>query len=227
MVAHRGVSGVERENTCAAFVFAGSRSYYGIETDVHVTADGQYCICHDDDLKRVAGVDIKIEESTYAEISAVRLTDTDGTFRRSDLVAPLLQDYIAICRKYNKVAVLELKNPMGKEHIAKIVAIVKDMGWLNKTTFISFTTENVVNLREMGDEYDIQYLTADISDANIEFMKKYKMDADVYYIYLTKDFVERAHKAGIKVNCWTVDDPKEAATMLSYGVDFMTTNILE
>ena len=34
MVAHRGVSGLERENTCAAFVAAGNRSYFGIETDV-------------------------------------------------------------------------------------------------------------------------------------------------------------------------------------------------
>ena len=44
MVAHRGVSGLERENTCPAFVAAGVKSYYGIETDVHVTADGKYII---------------------------------------------------------------------------------------------------------------------------------------------------------------------------------------
>ena len=37
MVAHRGVSGIEKENTCAAFVAAGNRSYYGVETDVHRT----------------------------------------------------------------------------------------------------------------------------------------------------------------------------------------------
>jgi glycerophosphoryl diester phosphodiesterase len=46
-------------------------------------------------------------------------------------------------------------------------------------------------------------------------------------IYLTKKFVERAHEEGIKVNCWTIDKPEEAETMLSYGVDFITTNILE
>lgn len=41
LIAHRGVSGIERENTAAAFVAAGNRSYYGIETDVHVTKDGK------------------------------------------------------------------------------------------------------------------------------------------------------------------------------------------
>ena len=39
-VAHRGLSGIEAENTCAAFVAAGNRSYYGIETDIRRTADG-------------------------------------------------------------------------------------------------------------------------------------------------------------------------------------------
>ena len=38
MVAHRGVSGLEKENTLAAFIAAGNRSYYGVETDVHRTA---------------------------------------------------------------------------------------------------------------------------------------------------------------------------------------------
>ena len=40
VIAHRGVSGLERENTCASFVAAGNRSYYGIETDIHKTMDG-------------------------------------------------------------------------------------------------------------------------------------------------------------------------------------------
>ena len=47
MIAHRGLSGLERENTNAAFVAAGQRSYYGIETDVHVTADEKYIIIHE------------------------------------------------------------------------------------------------------------------------------------------------------------------------------------
>ena len=48
MVAHRGVSGLEMENSIAAFVAAGNRSYYGIETDVHVTKDEQIVVFHDD-----------------------------------------------------------------------------------------------------------------------------------------------------------------------------------
>ena len=53
MVAHRGVSKLERENTCAAFVAAGNRSYFGVETDIHRTSDGQFVVFHDDSTKRL------------------------------------------------------------------------------------------------------------------------------------------------------------------------------
>ena len=80
MVAHRGLSALERENTCAAFVAAGVRSYFGIETDVHVTADGKYLICHDHDLKRVSGgVELNIEANKFDLLQSVPLLDTDGT----------------------------------------------------------------------------------------------------------------------------------------------------
>lgn len=47
IIAHRGLSGLERENTYPAFVAAGNRSYFGIETDIHKTKDGKFIIIHD------------------------------------------------------------------------------------------------------------------------------------------------------------------------------------
>ena len=58
MVAHRGLSGIEKENTCSAFVAACNRAtYFAVETDVHRTVDGQFVIFHDDNTARV-GLDI-------------------------------------------------------------------------------------------------------------------------------------------------------------------------
>ena len=61
MIAHRGASSIERENSNPAFVVAGAKSYYGIETDIHLTKDGKFIVCHDDNIKRVTGVDMIIE----------------------------------------------------------------------------------------------------------------------------------------------------------------------
>lgn len=68
MIAHRGVSGLERENTNAAFIAAGNRSYYGIETDAHRTKDGHYVIFHDDNMLRLTGIDRDLEGCTLGEL---------------------------------------------------------------------------------------------------------------------------------------------------------------
>ena len=100
MIAHRGLSGLETENTCAAFVAAGNRSYFGIETDVHVTRDGRYILIHDERTGRVApGTDYAVEETDYALLRSVRLADGDSGRTRGDLCLPSLSEYIRICRR--------------------------------------------------------------------------------------------------------------------------------
>ena len=105
MVAHRGLSGLERENTNAAFVVAGTRSYWGIETDVYRTADGAFVVIHNPTTDEVAGVSFTVEESTYETLSSLRLKDVDGSLLRTDLRIPTLAEYIHICHRYGKHAV--------------------------------------------------------------------------------------------------------------------------
>ena len=85
LVAHRGLSGIEAENTNAAFVAAGNRSYYGIETDIHRTSDGRFVVCHDGDLNRIAGVDMAVEDTDLSRLQEVVLLDKDGRRDREDL----------------------------------------------------------------------------------------------------------------------------------------------
>ena len=92
MVAHRGLSGIETENTAAAFIAAANRSYYGIETDIHKTADGQFVCMHDDNAKRVSGKRCNILKKTLKEVSAIRLKNFhEGVGPRCDLVPPSLE----------------------------------------------------------------------------------------------------------------------------------------
>ena len=130
VVAHRGLSGIEKENTNSAFVAAGNRSYFGIETDIHKTKDGHFVINHDSDFKRVAGCETVIEESTLEEIMNIVLLDTDGTKDRYDLRPTVLQNYITICKKYGKHSVLELKSDFTDEEISKIIQIIKFLKYI-------------------------------------------------------------------------------------------------
>jgi glycerophosphoryl diester phosphodiesterase len=110
MVAHRGASCLERENTCPAFVAAGVKSYFGIETDVQVTLDEKYIIVHDVDLRRMAGIDMGVMTSNFDDLRAVRFTDVDGLTPRGDIFLPSLEEYLSICKKYGKKCVYIVLN---------------------------------------------------------------------------------------------------------------------
>lgn len=227
MIAHRGLSGLERENTCPAFVAAGVKSYYGVETDVHVTKDGKLIVVHDDDLLRVAGLNIPVEESTFAELRAVRLRDTDGVTERADLFLPSLDEYLSICKKYNKQAVLELKNGMSQACVERVADAVESCGWTARTTFISFFGENLLRLRAYRPSASIQFLSERNDERDLRFTLDHGFDADLCADCLAKDYVAELHAHGRVVNCWTVDSLKEARRVQACGVDMITTDILE
>ncbi|MBR2340847.1 MAG: hypothetical protein IKA72_00350 [Clostridia bacterium] len=227
MIAHRGLSGLERENTCPAFVAAGVKGYYGIETDVHVTKDGKIIVFHDDSLKRLTGIDKVVEECDFGFLRKLKLTDTDGVTSRADLFLPTLEEYICICKKYGKVAVLELKNPMEEKYVFEIAEKISQMGWFEKTIFISFAGENLVALKKRYPNATAQFLTETASDEVFNFMIENDLDADLGENCVSKEFVDKLHAAGKKVNVWTVDSLKEAEFLKACGVDFITTNILE
>lgn len=228
MIAHRGLSGLERENTCAAFVAAGNREvYFGIETDVHCTADGQYVIIHDDNTLRVSGEDRVVEKTTMETLRTIRLTDTDGKERRWDLMLPTLREYIAICKRYDKVAVLELKNPMAEQDVCGIMETIRKMEYTDKLIVISFALDNLIFLRKHYPDVKAQYLLGSWKDEHLEILKKYDLGLDIAYPALTKAVVDAVHSIGQEVNCWTVDDPAEGARVIGCGVDYITSNILE
>ncbi len=227
MTAHRGVSGLETENTAAAFVAAGQRSYFGIETDIHKTADGHFICCHDSNLERVCGKNTVIEEATLEELESIRLYELGTSEERGYLRIPRLSDYINICKKYGKHCVAEIKGLMAKEDLAVIIGQFEQAQMLENTTFIAFNFENLVHIRSMYPNQKVQFLTGKIDDELIDRLITHKMDLDVHYGALTKENIEKLHSLGIEINCWTVNSKKDGEQLAAWGVDHITTNILE
>lgn len=227
MVAHRGLSGIEKENTLPAFVAAGNRSFYGIETDVHRTADGQFVVIHDDSTKRVAGVDFVIEETDFDTLRSIQLIDRDGTENRIDLKIPTLREYIRTCKRYEKKSVLELKNEFSFEDVERVVDIIKKEGYIENVIFISFCFENLVRIRKILPGHEVQFLFEEYTEETIERVKEHGFGIDILYTSLNKERIEECHSKGIKVNCWICDDLKAAEDFVEWGIDFITTDIIE
>ena len=231
MIAHRGLSGIEKENTNTAFVAAANRSYFGIETDVHVTKDGKFVIIHDETTNRITGGkhNLNVEENDYSAVENIILPDLDGTTARKDIKIPLLEEYIRICKKYGKVCVLEVKNRFAKNDLKNLIDEITALSYLDKVIFISFDLENCLNLRDRLPENGIQWLAMGVreNDSVIETLCKHRIDIDIYYKSLNAGLVGFLHSKGIKINCWTCDDKNEEEELVKLGVDFITTDILE
>lgn len=250
MIAHRGLSGIEKENTMPSFCAAGARTYYGIECDIHPTIDGTLVVIHDSDTARVAGKSIIIEKSTYEEVKQIELLDKKGEENHSCLRIPTFIDYLECCIRWNKVCVIEFKEIFEEKYILQTLKIVEDHNYMDHCVFISFWPQNIMAVRKYSADITLQLLLSSFDDIVIQgnrptgitlkegttfpmkdilaYCSKFNVGVDVnFHAFTSKEVIDNLHNMGIKVNAWTVDNPEDAARLISYGIDFITTNILE
>ena len=103
--AHRGLHGKNvPENSLAAFRLA-VRVGLGVELDVRLTRDRQLVVIHDSDLRRLCGVEGKVEKSTWEELQTLRLQGTEERIPLLDEVLPLLSERVP--------AIIEVKTDRG------------------------------------------------------------------------------------------------------------------
>ena len=119
LYAHRGLhtnDGRVPENSIAAFRAAVAAGY-GVELDVQFTADKQIVVFHDDDLKRMCGVDKRVDELTYDELKQLRLLDSDQSIPLLSDVLNVLDGATLLCefksmRSYTDTSLCEAALPL-------------------------------------------------------------------------------------------------------------------
>lgn len=228
IIAHRGLCGLEPENTHAAFIAAGNRSFYGIESDTHKTADGKYVMMHDANTLRMSGDDIEIAKATYETLRNLRLKQKDGVRGRTDLRIPSLEEYLGICKYYGKKAILELKDDFTAEDVDEICRTVEALEYMQDTVFISFKLNNLLLLKERNPQQSAQYLVEKpIEDDFIQEMADKGLGIDARQDLFTEEIMKKCREKGVQTNAWTVNNPDMAKKLIGWGIDYITTNILE
>ena len=111
------------------------------------------------------------------------------------------------------------------DEIREIVGIFE--GYLGKTVFIAFNIANLDLVRQVKPEQTVQFLSGSWNDDLPDMLAERKMDLDIAWPGLTAERIAACHEKGILVNCWTVDDPAKAEELISWGVDYITSDILE
>lgn len=123
LYAHRGLhtdNGTVPENSLAAFA-AAAKAGYGVELDIQFTADRQIVVFHDADLKRMCGVDRRVDELTYDELRELRLLGSDQPIPLLSEVLAVLDGVTVLCelkpmRSYTDTSLCEAALPLLEGH---------------------------------------------------------------------------------------------------------------
>lgn len=232
-IMHRGYSRNAPDNTVASFTLAGQTAEcWGIETDLRVLTDNTIVCFHNTDLDSVTNGTGDILEKSYTDIqNIVYNKGVNGLSQYPNQKIALFSDYLKICKKYGKVAVVELKPQSYINNIDKIVNMVNSYNMGNSVLYISFDQTYIDRVLELDKKAVVQklYLANDKIDYDnynydsigIEIEKWGQTDNNIIESNLRK-----LQAKGILISVWTTDTATTKRSLENKCVDFITTNLI-
>lgn len=223
VIAHRGYweTPGSAQNSLTAFIKADSIGVFGSEIDVWLTADDRLIVNHDRIFK---GTDIDMERSTQREICNIVLPNGENI--------PTLDAYLRlVASKPNTRLILEMKSlsDLNREDLAaeKIVKSLRKYGLVERTDIIAFSLNACLAFKKLLPDSKIYYLDGDLAPKKIKKLGLAGIDYSVKVLRKHPEWVEQAHKLGLEVNVWTVDEEEDMRYFIDLGVDYITTNFPE
>lgn len=231
-IAHRGAAGDAPENTLPAFELASRQGADGIELDVHLSADGVPVVIHDARLDRTTSGTGRVGGETLASL---RRLDAGSWFNRQfpskarprygGLKIPLLAEVLAWARERKCLAFVEIKQGRtlypGIEE--KVLEEIDRAGRRELTTLISFHIPTLRRLRRMDSRIS---LGIDFTRPVLAIRRARSLEVTSvlpHWAFATRRFLDRAHRAGICVLVWDLDQPRWMYRKVLDGVDGVVT----
>ncbi len=220
VAAHRGSSKAAPENSLSAVRQAIADGSDWVEIDVQETADGDVVVFHDSDFMKVAGVATKIWNATAADLGAVDIGSRFSPAFKNERV-PTLADVLDACK--GRIGVLiELKDyGRGKQLEEKVARLVDERRMAAEVAIMSLEIDQVRRMKALRPAWNVGLLLSvsagDLRASGADFLA-------VNAAFASRRFVKLAHRDGMKVYVWTVDDPSTMSVMMGRGVDGVITN---
>ena len=150
-IIHRGIVNKKfKENLLSSFKKSFSLGF-GIETDIHLTKDGEFVCFHDFTLNRIFKKKMSVKNLNYSYLKKLSVNQNKSI--------PLLKDVLEISK--NKYPLLiELKPKLSKKNLQKLI---KETSKYSKCTFISFNHKNIFNLQKIKSNIKVGLSFSNIS----------------------------------------------------------------
>ena len=206
-VGHRGARAYAPENTLPSFKKALEIGVDAVELDVRKTKDKQIVVIHDADVKRTTNGKGLVSELTLAQIKGFSSEGGDKILT--------LQEALDFLDEKVKVLV-ELKESGVEE---QVLSIVHDRGLEKNVVIISFLEDALRKVRKLDKDVETGLIYAKHSNpvkSALELKANYLV---ALYRFTHTANVLRAHKNGLKIIVWTINNPEEAQEYAKKGVD--------
>ena len=216
-IAHRGYVTKGVENSIESLVGASEAGADYVELDILLTKDNKFVVMHDYNLKRLAGINKRVQDMNYDEIVGLPIKQGEHTS-----TIPSLEEFVTKAKELNIKLVIELK-PHGAEpsnYIDILIDEVKRLK-LENYKFMSLSSkvmeELETKLPTLETGYVIPLQFGNFHHSNIDF-------------FVIEDFsyrdrlVEQARKENKQVFVWTINDPALITKYLQSPADAIITD---
>ena len=215
--AHRGGASDNPENTMPAFQHAVDLGFTYLETDVHATSDGVLVAFHDDDLSRTCGRPGVVGRLPWSEVSTARVSGTEPI--------PTLDE---VLETWPDVRVnVDCKSDAAAE---PLIAAIRRHRAFDRVCVASFSDRRVRRMRRVGGERLCS--SAARNELAVLWIVRWNVGGLAAQVperrgpvrVVTSRFIATAHRRGLPVHVWTVDDARKIARFEAMGAHGVITN---
>jgi len=212
IIAHRGASEYEPENTFSSYEKAIEMGAQMIEFDVRLSLDNKLVSIHDGKVNRTTNGTGKVKDKTAKELKELDAGNGNKI--------PMIEDIFSRYAKKTKF-VIELKDYHTEEPVLELIKEYKNIDDVYIVSFSKRILKNVKNLEPKITTGLIKFLPTNISRDC-----KY-CGADVIAVFryfINKKLVEKTNKQGLNLFAWTVNDPVQCMQFKKLGLTGVVTN---
>jgi glycerophosphoryl diester phosphodiesterase len=232
---HRGASGEAPENTRIAFELAWRQGVPYLEMDCHATRDGEIVILHDATIDRTTEESGPVRDRSFAELERLdagyRFSPAgEGGFpyRGQGIRIPRLA---SVLEWFPEARInLEVKAP-GTDVADAVVQIVRQAGAEQRMLLAAEEDETLEHLRKLDPGTAIGSARGDViaffqavRDGAIDRHEPNGQALQIPPTFMGEDLVtaeaiEAAHRLGLRLHVWTINDADEMTRLFARGVD--------
>lgn len=200
-IAHRGYVEKGVENSIEALEAAAKARVDYVEMDVLMTKDNKFIVMHDYNLKRLAGINKKVQDMTYNELVGLPISQSGHTSK-----IPSFEEYVKRAKELNIKLVVELK-PHGGEpnnYVDIFIEKVKELDIENNYKYMSLDLKVMEELESKAPQLETGYIIpfqfGKFSNNNVDFFA-------IEDFSFSNTLVEQAKSQNKSVYVWTINDP--------------------